>query len=45
MIDQRKALILISSWDHFRRISHLHISNTPQAGFEPALNLSLDFVE
>ena len=44
MVDQRKALSLISSRDHCQRSSQSQISNTPQARFEPAQNLSLDLV-
>ena len=35
MIDRRKAFSLISSWDH-SQTSQLQISDTLQAGFEPA---------
>ena len=45
IIDQRKAFSLISSWNHCHRFSPPQISNVPQAGFEPALNLSLNFIE
>ena len=45
MVDQRKALNLISSQDHCQKPSPLRISDTPRAGFEPALNLSLGLVE
>ena len=45
MVDQRKAFSLISSWDYYQRSSPSQISNTPQAGFEPAHNLSSGFVE
>ena len=45
MVDQRKAFSLISSWDHYQRSSLSRISDTPQAGFEPAQNLSSGFVE
>ena len=45
MVDQRKAFSLISSWDHCQRSSPLQISDTPQAGFEPAQNLSSGLVE
>ena len=40
MIDRRKACSLISSRDHCQRSSPSRISDTPQAGFEPAQNLS-----
>ena len=36
MVDQRKALSLISNQDHCQRSSPSWISNTLQAGFEPA---------
>ena len=45
MVDQRKVFSLISSWNHCQRSSPLQISDTPQAEFEPAQNLSLDLVE
>ena len=45
MVDRRKAFSLISSRDHCQRSSPLQISDTPQAGFEPAQNLSSGFVE
>ena len=45
MVDQRKAFSLISSQDHCQRSSPLRISDTPQAGFEPAQNLSSGLVE
>ena len=45
MVDRRKAFNLISSWDHCQRSSTLRISSTPQAGFEPAQNLSSGLVE
>ena len=38
MVDQRKMFSLISSWDHCQRSSPSQISDTPQAGFEPAQN-------
>ena len=37
MVDWRKAFSLISSWDHCQRSSPSRISDSPQAGFEPAL--------
>ena len=40
MVDQRKAYSLISSQDHCQRSSPLPISDTLQAGFEPAQNLN-----
>ena len=40
-----KALSLISSRDHCQRSSPSRIYDTPRAGFEPAQNLSSDFVE
>ena len=45
LVDQRKAFSLISSQDHCQRSSPLQISDMPQAGFEPAQNLSLGLVE
>ena len=45
MADQRKAFSLISSRDHCQRSSPSRISDTPRAEFEPAQNLSSDFVE
>ena len=45
MVDQQKAFSLISSWDHCQRSSPSQISDTPQAGFEPAQNLSSGLVE
>ena len=45
MVDRRKTSSLISSRDHCQRSSPSRISDTPQAGFEPAQNLSLGLVE
>ena len=45
MVDRRKAFSLISSWDHCQRSSPSRISDMPQAGFEPAQNLSSGLVE
>ena len=45
MVDRRKEFSLISSRDHCQRSSPSRISNTSQAGFEPAQNLSSSFVE
>ena len=45
MVDQRKALSLISSWNHCQRSSPLRISDMLRAGFEPAQNLSSGLVE
>ena len=45
MVDRRKAFSLISSRDHCQRSSPSRISDTPQAGFEPAQNLSSGLVE
>ena len=45
MVDRRKAFSLIFSRDHCQRSSSSRISDTPRAGFEPAQNLSSDFVE
>ena len=45
MVDLRKALSFISSWDHCQRFSTSQISDKPRAGFEAAQNMSSDFVE
>ena len=45
MVDRRKAFSLISRRDHCKRSSLSRISNTPQAGLEPAQNLSSRLVE
>ena len=45
MVDQRKTFSLISSHKDCQISSPLWISNTPQAGFEPAQNLNSGFVE
>ena len=45
MVDRRKVLSLISSLEHCQRFSPSRISDTSRAGFEPAQNLSLRFVE
>ena len=45
MVDWRKAFSLISSRDHCQRSSPSRISDTLRAGFEPAQNLSSDFVD
>ena len=45
MVDRRKAFSPISSRDHCQRSSPSRISDTPRAGFEPAQNLSSDFVD
>ena len=42
MVNRRKTLGLISRRNHCQRSSPLQISDTPQAGFEPAQNLNLD---
>ena len=44
MVDRRKALSFLSSWDHCQRFSPLKISCTPRAGFEFLQNLSSGFV-
>ena len=44
-LTDERCLRLISSRDHCQRFSLSQISDTPQAGFEPAQNLSSDFVE
>ena len=43
LTDERRTLV--SSQDHCQRSSPSRISDTPQAGFEPAQNLSSDFDE
>ena len=45
MVDRRKTLSLIWFRDHCQRSSPSRILDTPQAGFEPAQNLSSGFVE
>ena len=45
MVDRRKAFSLISSRVHCQRSLLLRISDTPQAGFELAQNLSSGLVE
>ena len=45
MVDQQKAISLISSRDHCQRSSPSRISDTPRAGFEPAQNLTSGLVE
>ena len=45
MVDQWKALSLISSSDYCQRFSPSQISDRPQARFKPALNLNSGFVE
>ena len=45
MVDQPKAISLISSLDHCQRSSPSRISNTPRAEFEPVQNLSSGLVE
>ena len=45
MVDQWKAFSLISIQDHCERSFPSRISNTPQAGFEPAQDLSSDLSE
>ena len=45
VVDRRKAFSLISSQDHCQRSSSLRISDTLQAGFKPAQNLSSGLVE
>ena len=44
MADRRKLFSLISTQDHCQRSSPFLISDTSQAGFEPAQNLNLGFV-
>ena len=45
MVDRRKAFSLIYSQDHCQKSCSSWISDTSRAGFEPAQNLSQDFVE
>ena len=45
MVDRRKVFRLISTQGHCQRPSPSRISNTPQAGFESAQNLSSGLVE
>ena len=45
MVDRRNVFSLISSRDHCQRSSPSRILDTSRAGFKPAQNLSLDFVE
>ena len=43
MVDQRKALSLISTQDHSQRFPPSQISNMPQVEFEPVQNLNSGF--
>ena len=45
MVVRRKAFSFISRRDFYQRFSPSQISDTPQAGFEPALNQSSGFPE
>ena len=45
MVDQRKAFGLTFSWDHCQSSSPSQISDTQQAGFEPAQNLGSGLVD
>ena len=45
MTDRKKAFSLISSREHCQRSTPSPISDTPQAGFEPAQNLCSGFIE
>ena len=45
MADRQKAFGFILSRDQSQRSSPQQISDMPDAGFESAQNLSLDFVE
>ena len=45
MVDREKRFSLISSRDHCQKSPPSRISDTLRAGFEPAQNLSLAFVE
>ena len=44
MVEGQEALSLTSIWDHCQKLL-LEISDTSQAGFKPAQNLSSGFVE
>ena len=45
MVNRQKALNLICRRYHNHRVSPLETFGTSRAGFEPALNMSLNFVE
>ena len=45
LVDRRKTFNLISSRDHFQRLSPSRIFDTPGARYEPAKNQSSGFVE
>ena len=45
MVDWHKTLSFFFCWDDCQRFSPLQISNMLQAGFEPAQNLNVGFVE
>ena len=45
LVDQRKALTLISSWNNCGGVSLSQTSDMPQAGFESLPTLSSDFVK
>ena len=45
IVDRRKAVSLISSWDQCQRSSPSCVSDTLPEGFEPAQNLSTGLVE
>ena len=45
MVHRQNVLSLTSSRDYCQRFSPLKISDTPRAGFQPAQNLSSDFVK
>ena len=45
MVDWQKAFSFIFSRDFYQRFSPSQISDAPQAGVEPALNQSSDFIE
>ena len=45
MVDQRKALNLISKWNHYQRSSPSRISDMPRTGFQPTQSLSSGLVE
>ena len=45
IVNRRKTFSLISSRDHCQRSPPSQISDTPRAGFEPALSLSSRLIE
>ena len=45
LLDQQKAFSLVSNREYYQRFSPSLISDTLQAGFVPAQNLILNYVE